>query len=61
MHAIRMDIIIVVIAATVMATPILTLVDVPTLMPVVALTLIPVVAPTVAAATMIPLVKMMTN
>ena len=53
MHAIRMDIIIVVISAVVMAAPILTLVDVPTLTPV--------FAPTVAVAMTMPLVKMMHN
>ncbi len=52
MHAIRMDIIIVVAVAAVMAAPILTLVDVLILTPVYAHTL---------AVTMIQLVKMMTN
>ena len=69
MHAIRMDIIIVVAVAAVMAAPtlilvdvpILTYVDVPILKHVDASILMPVDAPTVAAAMTMPLVKMMNN
>jgi len=59
-HATRMDIIIVVAVAAVMAAPILTLVDVPIPKPVDVLILTPVDAPTVAVM-MIQLVTMMTN
>jgi hypothetical protein len=56
-----MDITIVVVSATVMTAPPLTLVDAPILTLVDVPTLMPVDAPTVAVVMMIPLVKMMIN
>ena len=64
MHAIRMDIIIVAIAAAVMAVPVLTLVDAPILTPVAAPMVTAVMKKfhvIMVAATTIPLVKMVTN